>query len=138
MTDATLPGLHQAFNAAFIVPVASHVWESESGRAHWVNLEAWQDAIAGPLLAIAKSGSCEYVYARDDWYFVGINKPAELRSRLLEWHSELKAGIGQFVPISLAEAADLAYMQSLIDQMHLLIASACDVEQNRRDATRHV
>lgn len=42
-----------------------------SGAA--ATLEGWQDSMAGPLSSIVKSGGCEYVYTRNDWWFVSVD-----------------------------------------------------------------
>src|SRR4051812_27507930 len=96
--------LREAFDEAFVAPFASHRWHSTRGRSHWVDLERWQDSLAGPLSKIADTGGCEYAYARDDWYFAGGADPPALRARLLEWHAGLAAGVEGFATTSPAEA----------------------------------
>ena len=131
------PGLREAFEALFIAPVSSHRWASATGRSHWVELEGWQDSMAGPLSAIANTGGCEYVYTRDDWYFASVSDPASLRARLLEWHAGLAAGVERFAPATPAEAADLGFMRSVVEEMRGLVDRACAAEQARWQAARH-
>jgi hypothetical protein len=130
----SLTELCEAYDAAFIIPFASHRWESDRARSHWVELEGWQNSMAGPLSSIANTGGCEYVYAREDWAFAGVGDPAALRVRLLEWHAGLFAGVEQFVPVTPAEAADLAFMRSVAAKMRELIERACEFEQARWSA----
>lgn len=126
-----LPELREAFDALFIAPFASHRWASRRGRSHWVELEGWQDSMAGPLSAIAETGGCGYVYTREDWYFATISDPSGLRSRLLEWHAGLATGVERFAPVNSDEADDLGFMQSVVRRMRELIERACGVEQAR-------
>jgi hypothetical protein len=104
---------------------------SARGRSNWVDLEVWQDALAGPLSSITSAWGCGYVFAREDGYFVGVRAPLGLRARLLEWHAGLAAGIELFAPATPGEAADLAFMRSLVDRMRELVERACDVERER-------
>ncbi len=136
MAEAPLR-LREAFDALFVTPFASHRWASTRGRSHWVELEGWQDSMAGPLSAIATDGGCEYVYPRDDWYFASVGDPASLRARLMEWHAGLAAGVERFAPTTRGEAADLAFMRSVATRMRELVERACAVEQARWQATRH-
>jgi len=131
------PELREAFDDLFTAPFVSHRWASAVGRSHWVELEGWQGSLAGPLSAIAKSGGCEYVYPRDDWYFAVVSDPPSLRARLLEWHAGLSAGVERFAPSSPAEAADLEFMRSVVGRMEELVERACAVEQARWQAARH-
>ena len=55
------PPLRETIHALFIAPFASHRWGSRRARSHWVDLEGWQDRMAGPLSSIVESGGCEYV-----------------------------------------------------------------------------
>ena len=126
-----LPELRDEFETLFIVPFSSYAWASVRGRSHWVELEGWQNLMAGPLSSIASNGGCEYVYPRDDDYFAGVNDPAGLRTRLLEWHAGLKAGVERFTPATAEEAADGAYMKLLAHRMRELVEQACAVEQTR-------
>jgi len=48
MTEAP-PGV--VFDTLFIAPFASHRWVSARSRWHWVELEAWQDSVAGNLFS---------------------------------------------------------------------------------------
>jgi hypothetical protein len=56
MASGELLELREAFHAAFIVPFASHVWRSDRGRSHWVELEGWQDSLTGPLSSVVNTG----------------------------------------------------------------------------------
>jgi hypothetical protein len=126
-----LPELREAFDMLFIAPFASHRWASRRGRSHWVDLEGWQDTMAGPLTGIAETGGCGYAYARDDQYFAAISDPAGMRARLLEWHAGLATGVGRFVPVDSDEADDLEFMRTLVGRMRELIERACVIEQAR-------
>ena len=128
--------LRKAFEMLFIDPFSSHHWMSIRGRSHWVELEGWQDAMAGPLSAITTSGSCEYAYLRDDWYFTSVSDPPSLRSRLLEWHAGLASGVERFVPVTADELLDLGFMRSLVSRMRELVEQACAVEQRRWQTIR--
>ncbi|MCE9560866.1 MAG: hypothetical protein K8U57_02315 [Planctomycetes bacterium] len=130
------PGMLESFNTLFIAPFASHQWSSRVGRSHWVELEGWQDSMAGPLSAIAERGGCEYVYPRDDWYFAPVSDPASLRARLREWHWGLAVGVERFAPATADEATDLEFMRSVVIRMRELIEQACAVEQVRWESTR--
>jgi hypothetical protein len=131
---AARPELREAFDTAFIAPFASHHWASACVRSHWVELEGWQDSMAGPLSAIANTGGCEYVYSRQDWYFGSVSDPASLRSRLLEWHGGLVAGVERFAPASTTEVEDLAFMRGVAARMRELVERACEVERARWSA----
>ena len=133
---AALPELQKEFDALFIAPFASHRWASYRGRAHWADLEGWQDSIAGPLSAIASTGGCEYVYPRIDWYFATISDPPGLLVRLLEFHAGLANGVERLSPATIAEAADLAFMRSVVVRMRELIERACVVEHVRWEVER--
>jgi hypothetical protein len=126
--------LREAFDAVFIAPFSSHYWGSARGRSHWVELEGWQDSMAGPLSVIANTGGCAYVYPRQDWYFAGVSDPAGLRSRLLEWHTGLVAGVERFAPATPAEAEDLAFMRGVAGRMRELVERACEIERARWSA----
>jgi hypothetical protein len=126
----------EAFRELFIDPFASHQWASPRGRSHWVELEGWQDSLAGPLMSIIETGGCEYVYPREDLYFAGVNDPPRLLERLLESHSSLAAGVERFNAVTVNETEDLAFMRSLVGQMLELVEHACIVEQTRWDATK--
>ena len=126
-----LKELREAFDRLFIAPFASHCWASESGRSHWVDLGGWQDSITGPLSSIMSAGHCDYVYSREDYYFAGISDPSRLRSRLLEWHGRLTAGIEQFIPATPQESNDLTFMRAVSAEMRELVERACAVEQAR-------
>lgn len=134
MTAAAQPELRKELGALFIAPFASHGWESARGRSHWVELEGWQDSIAGPLSAIADTGGCGYVYAREDWYFGDVGDPVALRARLLEWLAGLLAGVGRFSPTTSAEATDLVFMRAVTYRIGELVEQACRVEQARWSA----
>ena len=133
----TPPELLDAFDTLFVAPFARHNWASRRGRSHWVELEVWQNSMAGPVSAIAKRGGCEYVYPLDDWYFVAVHDPASLRARLLEWHAGLAAGVARFAPSTPDEASDLEFMHSVAGRMRELVERACAVEQARWQASRH-
>lgn len=131
-----LPELREVFDSLFVAPFASHRWASGRGRSHWVELEGWQDSMAGPLSAIAQAGGCEYVYPRDDGYFASVSDPTSLRARLLEWHSGLAAGVERFAPATPGEAADSEFMRSVVGRMREMVERACVVEQARWQAAR--
>lgn len=131
-----LTELREAFERLFIAPFASHRWASGRGRSHWVDLEGWQDSIAGPLSSITSTGGCDYVYSREDDYFAGVSNPSRLRSRLLEWHAGLAAGIEQFVPVAPNEHDDLAFMRAVVAEMRELVERACVVEQARWESAK--
>lgn len=129
----SLTELREAIERLFIAPFASHRWASERGRSHWVDLEGWQDTIAGPLSSIARTGGCEYVYSREDDYFAGVSNPSRLRSRLLEWHAGLAFGIEQFVPVAPKEIDDLTFMRAVAAEILELVERSCALEQARWD-----
>lgn len=124
-------GLREAFDALFIAPFATHRWESKRAHNHWADLEGWQDSIAGPVLSVVETGGCEYVYARDDWYFAEVDDPESLRTKLSEWLADLSAGVERFVPTSPEEDAGLRFMRDITSRMGQLIEQACAVEQSR-------
>lgn len=132
----TLLELREAFERLFIAPYASHRWASERGRSHWVELEGWQDSMAGPLSAITSTGGCEFVYSRNDDYFAGVSNPSRLRSRLLEWYAGLVDSVEKFVPVAANEVDDLAFMRSVVVEMRELVERACVVEQARWDSAQ--
>lgn len=123
--------LKEKYHLLFITPFASHHWASKRGRSHWVELEGWQDSLAGPLSAIAGSGGCEYVYSRDDSYFAAVHDPASLRLQLLERHDGLATGVEQFIPATPGETVDVEFMRSVVSKLRGLIDRACAVEQQR-------
>lgn len=125
--------LRQAYERLFIAPFASHRWASGRGRSHWVDLEGWQNSIAGPLSSITSVGGCDYVYSREDDIFAGVTNPSRLRSRLLEWHAGLVAGIEQFKPNTPNEYDDLTFMRVVATEMRELVERACVAEQTRWD-----
>jgi hypothetical protein len=131
MENRPIPELQAAFDAVLMAPFASHKWQARRSRSHWVDLEPWQDAIAGPLSSIAKSGGCEHVYSRNDEYFTGVVDPETLRQRLLEWHAGLTAGVDAFCPRSPAETEDLSYMRAITDEIRELIEQSYRVEMAR-------
>jgi hypothetical protein len=87
--------------------------------------------MASPLYSIVEGGGCEYVYARNDWGFSGVDEPESLRRRLLEWHANLAARVEQFAPASDAESCDYSFMRSLVASMRPLSDRAADVESRR-------
>lgn len=123
--------MSESFDSAFIVPFASHSWQSARGRSHWVEMEGWQNSMAGPISSVAKRCECDYVYQRDDWYFANVVNPETLHHRLMEWHAGLLAGLMRFEPTSVAETEDLKYMQCVADKMRALIEQACEIERVR-------
>jgi hypothetical protein len=131
-----LPELRKAFETLFIAPFASHRWASARGRSQWVDMEGWQDSMAGPLSSIASDGGCAYVYPREDRYFVSVSDPAGFRTRLLEQHAGLAVGVEQFAPATPDEAADLAFMRSVVSRMRELVERAYVVEDARWRASR--
>ena len=127
----------ESFDELFTTPFASHQWASKRGRSHWVELEGWQDAIAGPLLSVIKTGGCDYVYTRQDGYFSSVSGPRELRTRLLEWHAGLIADVERFDPSDEHEETDLEFMRSVASRMRELVEQACILEQDRWTASQH-
>jgi len=134
-TEEEMP-LGEAFEKAFIAPFASHRWRSRRARSHWVDLEGWQSSMAGPIDKIVRTGGCEYVYSRTDWYFATVEDPESLRRRLLEWHVGLAAGVERFIPANEGEAEDLAYMRSVAEEMRSVVERACAAERDRWTANR--
>lgn len=122
--------LEHRFEAAFYSP-AGHRWKSERGRWAWLDLEVWQDALAGPLYSIKETGGCGYVYRRDDEHFSGVDEPVALRERLRRWYDKVVEGIDRFVPTSPAEAADLVSMRQFAADIWAFAEAACDIEQGR-------
>ena len=120
--------------AAFIAPYASHRWRSLRARAYWVSLEGWQDSIAGPLSSIADHGACEYVYAREDEFFSGIDRPQALRQRLRLWYGKLVDAVERFRPTTPSQVVDLAFMRRLVLDIGDVIEHGCDIEQAQWDA----
>lgn len=123
--------LRAAFDAAFVFPFASYVWQSERARSCWIDLEGWQDNLAGPVSHIVEHGDCAYVYRRNDAYFTGVDDPAALHARLQGWHGEMVAGLKRFVPASEAEARDLTSMRQFADEMWAATEQAIEVERAR-------
>ena len=111
--------------------LVSHFWSSTRGREYWRLLSLRRDEIAGPLYSIAHQGNCRYVYPRDDEYFSGVEDPASLRSRLLEWLEALRADIDTFGPRSPGENRDHAFMCATADLIEKLIALGVDSEVSR-------
>ena len=122
--------LKRRFEAAFHPP-AGHRWESDRGRSAWLDLEIWQDALAGPLHSIKETGGCAYVYLRDDEHFTGVDEPVALREKLRHWHDKVVEGIDRFVPTSPAEAADLVSMRQFAADIWAFAEAAFDIEQDR-------
>ncbi|WP_297509463.1 hypothetical protein [uncultured Caulobacter sp.] len=123
--------LRAAFDAAFVFPFAAYVWQSERARSCWIDLEGWQDNLAGPVSHIVEHGDCAYVYRRNDAYFTGVDDPAALHARLQSWHGEMVAGLKRFVPTSEAEANDLAAMRQFADEIWAVTEQAIEVERTR-------
>lgn len=126
--------LRKAFDDLFVAPYAPHSWASSRGRSHWVELEGWQDSLAGPLSSVAESGGCEFVYARDDWYYASVSDPPSLLARLQEWQGGLATGVERFAPATPEEASDLEFMCSLVSRIGDFVERACSVEQSRWQA----
>lgn len=126
----------RAYEEAFIAPFASHRWLTSRGRSHWIEMEGWQNSMAGPLSAIARTGGCEYVYHRGDSYFADVHDPAALHQRLLVWHAGLLTGLDNFSPRTSEESEDLNYMRSVAEQIVVLINWGVRIEEVRR-ATGH-
>jgi hypothetical protein len=95
-----------------------------------------EDALAGPIFTVAETGGCAYVYAREDEFFRGVDRPAALRERLQRWHTELVEGIERFVPCSSAEAADLLSMRQIASGIWAIAELACQIETDRYEAER--
>ena len=131
MVKAPNTAMKEALEATFIAPFASHQWQSAGGRSHWVELEGWQDSIAGPLSSIANSGGCDYVYNREDGYFPGVVDPDSLLRCLLDSQAGLVAGVEAFFSTTPAEAEDQKYMMAIADEMRALVESACEIERFR-------
>lgn len=131
MKHSPIPDLQLALDEAFIEPFASHQWKSPRGRSCWVELEGWQDSIAGPISAVANTGECSYVYEREDAYFSGVNEPDSLYQRLLEWHRGLRAGVERFIPTTPSENDDLTFMHTVADKILVLIERVCETERAR-------
>jgi hypothetical protein len=123
--------LREAYELAFTAPYASHRWRSIRGHRHWMELEASQDLMAGPLYAIVNTGGCGYVYAREDEYFVGVTQPCELHARLLEWHVGLVRAVDRFTASTPSQTVDLAYMRYVLAIMRDLIERGFEVERAR-------
>lgn len=123
--------LRAAFDAAFVFPFARYAWKSERARSFWIDLEGWQDNLAGPVSHIIEHGGCAFVYDRNDDYFTGVDDPATLRARLQGWHGEMMTGLKQFVPTSEAEANDLACMRQFAEEMWAIAEQALQVERAR-------
>jgi len=123
--------LEQAFRAAFVEPYASRQWASMRAKSYWVDLEGWQDSIAGPVSSIVQNGGCEYVYQRTDWGFAGVDDPESLKRFLLGKHSGLSSAVEQFEPASDAESADCVYMRAQIGAMRSVIERATEIESRR-------
>ena len=123
--------LRAAFDAAFVFPFASYVWQSERARSCWIDLEGWQDNLAGPVSHIVEHGDCAYVYRRNDSYFTGVDDPVALHARLRGWHGKMVAGLERFVPASAAEASDLTSMRQFADGMWAVTEKAIEIERAR-------
>jgi len=124
--------LKKAFDSAFMVD--RRFWKSARGRAHWLESEGWQDAIAGPLWSIVRHGGCDYVYPRQDSFFADVHDPASLRNLLFEWHARLVSNIGRFAPSTDAEVSDQLLMQSLVERIRVVIERAIEIESHRWQA----
>lgn len=123
--------LHTAYEAAFHYSFSNRSWRSKPARRCWLDLEGWQDALAGPVSSIVKRGNCAYVYERDDVYFSGVTDPDALLARLRQWHGRLTEGLDRFVPETTAEEADLAMMRGLAREMWSVAERAMEIERDR-------
>lgn len=121
----------QRFTTAFAWPAGDRQLKSKRGRAVWINLQTWQDSLAGPLHSISETGGCAYVYNREDEYFRGVDRPAALHDRLRDWHTELTSEIDRFVPQSSDESADIDTMLKYVADMWSVIETGCEIERNR-------
>jgi hypothetical protein len=128
--------LKTAFDATFIASCDRRSWKTARGRCHWLESEGWTDAIAGPLRSILKDGGCEYVYPRQDSFFLGVHDPNSLRNRLLEWHAKLASNCGNFAPVSDDERLDQNFMESLLANIQIVIERAIELESRRWQAIR--
>ena len=126
--------LRARFDAAFVFPIAAHPWKTKRGRSFWIELEWWQDALAGPLSSIVERGECAYVYKRDDEFFAGVDDPTTLRARLRQWHENLIAGLDRFDPGLSAEMIDLESMRQFASTMWDVAEQAIDIERVRWEA----
>ena len=123
--------LRADFEAAYIFPLAQYAWQSERGRECWIDLEVWQDALAGPVYSIINDGNCAYVYARNDEYFAGVNDATALYALFQQWHGELSAGLDSFVPTTDAETIDLTSMRQFAHHMWVVAEKAIEIERRR-------
>jgi hypothetical protein len=105
--------------------------KSERSQALWIDLQSWQDALAGPLYSISETAGCAYVYERQDAHFHGVTDPTALRERLRAWHGELVSKINQFVPTSADEVADLGKMRQFVADISAVVEMACEIERRR-------
>ncbi|MDC7677391.1 hypothetical protein [Asticcacaulis machinosus] len=119
------------FEAAYIFPLAQYAWQSERGRSCWIDLEIWQDALAGPIYNIIKDGNCAYVYTRNDDYFAGVNDATTLYDKLQQWHGKLDAGLDSFIPTTHAEEIDLTAMRQFASKMWAVAEKAIEIERRR-------
>jgi len=134
MSSENQSDLRVRYYAAFIFPFAKHSWKSRRARSCWVDLEGWQDALAGPLSSIIDNGDCAYVYARNDNFISGINDPTELYAWLKHRHSKLIEDLDRFVPASQDEESDLASMRQFTSEMWDIAEQAVEIERTRWDA----
>jgi hypothetical protein len=126
----------QQYADAFVRAFAERRWKSQRGLFHWIDTEASQTALAGPLHAVKETGGCAYVYTRDDECFRGVDGPTALRERLRRWHGEMVAVIDAFVPASPDEAADLAAMRKIAADIWAVAETACAIEGDRLKKAR--
>ena len=101
---------------------------------YWLDLEFWQDAMAGPISSIITSGGCDYEYRRDDPYFADVNEPETLHAQLRHWHAKLVEGIESFAPRSREEFADLASMRMFALAISAVAEEAWQIERDRWEA----
>ena len=126
--------MQHRFEAAFIFPYASYPWKSKRGRECWLDVEWWQDCLAGPVSTIVEHAGCAYVYARNDEFFTDVTEPAALLARLRHWHEKLVAGVDGFAPTSPDEAADLASMRQFALAIWAVSEEAWEIERDRWEA----
>jgi hypothetical protein len=131
-----MTSLVSAYEAAFVEPMARHVWNSRRARRHWLDLEGWHSALAGPVSAIARRGECTYVYERDDEYFRDVSDPPSLHARLKAWLLRLAAGVESFVPADDVEKEDQDDMRRFVRAMADVIEDAMEMESQRFERAR--
>lgn len=130
MDSAYSTDLGSQFDAAFLSPFTRYAWQSRRARSCWMELQGYQDALAGPIYSVLKSGNCAYIYALENAYFSGVRDPDTLHARLRYWHSKLIAGLDDFVPRDEAEQVDLAAMREFARKTWFVAEKAIDIERS--------